>query len=72
VHPIFNRNVREHPQLLHIRYAHPRPYQLIASMTNFCAYSQDGAITQSDALSRIRQVLDAEWSAPTDAPERLE
>ena len=36
------------------------------------AYSEAGAMTESAALSRIRELFDAEWSAPTDVPERLE
>ena len=33
------------------------------------AYELAGSLSENDALSRIRQVFDAEWSAPTDLPE---
>ena len=36
------------------------------------AYAASGAMTESAALSRIKELFDAEWSAPTDVPERLE
>ena len=36
------------------------------------AYSASGAMTESDALSRIKALFDAEWSSPTDSPARIE
>lgn len=36
------------------------------------AYSASGGMTESVALARIKELFDAEWSAPTDVPERLE
>ena len=33
------------------------------------AYALKGAISENDALSRIKQAFDAEWGAPTVWPE---
>jgi hypothetical protein len=33
------------------------------------AYALNGAISESDALVRIKQLFDAEWSSPTELPE---
>jgi len=35
------------------------------------AYGGSGGISEKEALSRIKQLLDAEWSYPTDAPEQI-
>jgi hypothetical protein len=33
------------------------------------AYSLQNGLFEADALDRIRQVFDAEWTAPTELPE---
>lgn len=33
------------------------------------AYALDGVKSENEALARIREVFDAEWSSPTDMPE---
>jgi hypothetical protein len=33
------------------------------------AYELNGKYSENDALRRIRQVFDAEWSSPTELPE---
>jgi hypothetical protein len=33
------------------------------------AYALDGGISESEALRRIKQLFDAEWSSPTEMPE---
>ena len=33
------------------------------------AYALNGVYSENEALRRIRQVFDAEWSTPTDVPE---
>jgi hypothetical protein len=33
------------------------------------AYALNGKCSENDALRRIREVFDAEWSSPTDLPE---
>lgn len=35
------------------------------------AYASTGSINEQEALSRIKQLLDAEWSSPTDDPEQI-
>ena len=35
------------------------------------AYSIANACTEVEALSRIRELFDAEWAAPTAVPERI-
>ena len=35
------------------------------------AYGGMGGITEQEALSRIKQLLDAEWGSPTDEPEQI-
>ena len=35
------------------------------------AYESGGGINRSDALDRIKQLIDAEWSSPTDEPEAV-
>jgi Domain of unknown function (DUF5076) len=35
------------------------------------AYGTDGRVTEQAALSRIKQMLDAEWDSPTDEPKQL-
>ena len=35
------------------------------------AYEGSHGINESDALDRIKQLLDAEWSSPTDEPEQV-
>lgn len=32
------------------------------------AYGAGGRTTEADALGRIKEILDAEWSSPTDDP----
>jgi hypothetical protein len=32
------------------------------------AYEQAGTVSRADALARIREAFDAEWSSPTDDP----
>ena len=32
------------------------------------AYEQAGTVSYADALARIREAFDAEWSSPTDNP----
>ena len=33
------------------------------------AYALDGVKSENEALARIREVFDAEWSSPTEMPE---
>ena len=33
------------------------------------AYELSGTVPENEALSRIKQLIDAEWTAPTDMPE---
>jgi hypothetical protein len=35
------------------------------------AYGSAGQTTEQEALSRIKQLFDAEWSSPTDEPENI-
>ena len=35
------------------------------------AYGNAGRITEQEALSRIKQILEAEWGAPTDEPKQV-
>lgn len=35
------------------------------------AYDSAGHITEQEALSRIKQIFDAEWGSPTDEPEKI-
>ena len=35
------------------------------------AYASTGGINEQEALSRIKQLLDAEWGSPTDDPEQI-
>ena len=46
---------------------------LLVDVARHVAKAYDGShgINRSDALKRIKQVFDAEWSSPTDAPEQI-
>lgn len=35
------------------------------------AYAAAGNTTEQEALSRIKQIFDAEWSSPTDEPQQV-
>ena len=35
------------------------------------AYEGSHGINESEALDRIKQLFDAEWSSPTDAPDQI-
>jgi hypothetical protein len=35
------------------------------------AYGGPGGISEKEALFRIKQLLDAEWSSPTDDPQQI-
>ncbi|MDH3281082.1 MAG: DUF5076 domain-containing protein, partial [Gammaproteobacteria bacterium] len=35
------------------------------------AYEGSHGINEADALDRIKQLLDAEWSSPTDVPKQI-
>ncbi len=35
------------------------------------AYGGVGKISEQEALSRIKQLLEAEWDSPTDEPEQI-
>jgi len=35
------------------------------------SYGSSGGITEQEALSRIKQLLDAEWDSPTDEPKQI-
>lgn len=35
------------------------------------AYEAAGSTTEKEALSRIKQIFDAEWSSPTDDPQQV-
>jgi hypothetical protein len=35
------------------------------------AYASTGAMSEEEALLRIKELIDAEWESPTDEPEEL-
>lgn len=35
------------------------------------AYASEGNYSEQEALSRIKQLIDAEWESPTDSPEEI-
>ena len=36
------------------------------------AYGNSGTVTEPEALARIKQLMIAEWDAPTDEPKQVE